>query len=158
MKRLNPRNHSSVTCGGSIFAGFSYFASNSFHYRPPLTSKSFDCSSMICNPTSGASSTKIDKCNSTGVHFWRHGLAWNADEKGYIEKTVFLLLRVMQFVENVNRKDFASVCKSEIPSFIYFCKSLYWIGLYILIQLLLTVELLCPSEFVNVNAIPLTIQ
>ena len=129
----------------------------------PLTSKSFDCSSMICNHTSVASSTKIDyKCNSTGVHFRRDGLAWNADEKGYIEKTAFsarlLPLPVMQFVENVNRKDFASVCISEIPSFIYFCKFLYWIGLYILIQLLLTVELLCPSEFVNVNAIPLTIQ
>ena len=128
----------------------------------PLTSKSFDCSSMICNHTSVASSTKIDyKCNSTGVHFRRDGLAWNADEKGYIEKTAFsarfLPLPVMQFVENVNRKDFASVCKSEI-SFIYFCKSLNWIGLYILIQLLLTVELLCPSEFVNVNAIALTIQ
>ena len=126
----------------------------------PLTSKSFDCSSMICNHTSVASSTKIDyKCNSTGVYFRGDGLAWNADEKGYIEKKAFfLLLPVMQFVENVNRKDFTSVCKSESPSFIYFCKSLYWIGLYILIQLLLTVELLCPSEFVNVNAIPLTIQ
>ena len=56
----------------------------------PLTSKSFDCSSMICNHTSVASSTKIDyKCNSTGVHFRRDGLAWNADEKGYIEKTAF---------------------------------------------------------------------
>ena len=145
---------------------FFIFASNSFHYRPPLTSKSFDCSSMICNHTSVASSTKIDyKCNSTGVHFRRDGLAWNADEKGYIEKTAFsarfLPLPVMQFVENVNRKD---LCKSEIPPFIYFCKSLYWISLqiglslYILIQLLLAVQLLCPSEFVNVNAIALTIQ
>ena len=104
----------------------------------------------------------IISATQPAVHFWRYGLAWNADEKGYIEKTAFsarfLPLPVMQFVENVKRKDFTSVCKSESPSFIYFCKSLYWIGLYILIQLLLTVELLCPSEFVNVNAIPLTIQ
>ena len=107
----------------------------------------------------------IISATQPAVHFWRYGLAWNADEKGYIEKTAFsarfLPLPVMQFVENVNRKD---LCKSEIPPFIYFCKSLYWIGLqiglslYILIQLLLAVQLLCPSEFVNGNAIPLTIQ
>ena len=121
VKRLNPRNHSSVTCGGSIFAGFSYLHQIHFITGLPLTSKSFDCSSMICNHTSVASSTKIDyKCNSTGVHFRRDGLAWNADEKGYIEKTAFFLPPVMQSVENENRKDFASVCKSEIPSFIYF--------------------------------------